>query len=77
MQNDAGEQVGITFAAGDPEGLATVIADTLMSPERRRDLADQGRRAAAERTWPAMMRRYERVYRSVARNEAEETISGE
>lgn len=77
VQNDAGEQVGITFAAGDPGELASVIFETLMSPERRRAFADQGRRTAAERTWPAMVRRYERVYRSVARGGAEETISGE
>lgn len=77
VQNDAGDQVGITFAAGDPRELASVISETLLSPQRRRELADQGRRAAAERTWPAMMRRYERVYRSVARSGAEETISGE
>lgn len=77
IQDEHGDAAGVLAAAGDPAALAGAMADLLADDARRSELSLRGRAAAAARTWPAMMRRYERVYRSVAHSEAEETISGE
>ena len=77
IQDEHCDVSGVLAAAGDPAALARAMADLLVDDVRRAGLSLRGRAAAAERTWPAMMRRYERVYRSVAHSEAEETISGE
>lgn len=72
-----GELIGVAVEADDPGGLAASLIELLTDPARRDSLADAGRTLAAERTWTALMRRYVRAYRSVAHQDAEETISGE
>lgn len=56
---------GVLVEPESPEDLARAILELARDPERRAQLAQNGRSLAAERTWPKMMRRYEDVYRSV------------
>lgn len=77
VQDQQGELIGELAEAGSATSLASSITTLLNDVERREGISRRGLAEAAERTWPAMMRRYERVYRSVTHREAEETISGE
>lgn len=77
VQDVHGSTTGALATADDPVSLAGALTALLAEGNRRQELSHRGREVAMERTWPAMMRRYERVYRSVAHSEAEETISGE
>lgn len=63
-------------AAGSVEQLATAIATLACDAEHREHLVAGGRRLARERTWGALVRRYERLYTTVSR-QAEEHRSGE
>jgi glycosyltransferase involved in cell wall biosynthesis len=54
----------VLVQAGDPESLAAAIASLHEDEETRRDLSAGGRDLARERTWPALMRRYEALYAS-------------
>lgn len=63
-------------AAGSVEPLAAAIAALACDAGHREHLVAGGRRLARERTWGALVRRYERLYTTVAR-QAEEHRSGE
>lgn len=77
VHDEHGAFLAVASAADDPAALASEVSALLVDPARREQLARDGRSAAATRTWPAMMRRYDRAYRSVLRESDEETISGE
>lgn len=77
IQDQQSDPIGELAMAGSPASLASSITALITDADRRKELSRRGRAEAAERTWPAMMRRYDRAYRSVAFSEAEETISGE
>lgn len=76
LEDDGGDLVGVLFPAGDVSALSEELVDLLSDPERRRALSVRGRAQASEKTWPALMRRYERTYRSVVRTAPEENSSG-
>lgn len=71
-----GEALGILVGADSPAELATALAGLLQDEARRSETAAQGRAGARERTWPAMMKRYEVAYRAVLMNASEESNSG-
>ncbi|GAB4095145.1 glycosyltransferase family 4 protein [Brachybacterium horti] len=77
VQDQRSDPIGELAMAGSPASLASSITALITDADRRKELSRRGRAEAAERTWPAMMRRYDRAYRSVAFRDAEETISGE
>lgn len=77
VQDQRGEPIGELATADSAAALASSISALITDAERRAELSRRGRAEAAERIWPAMMRRYDRAYRSVAFSEAEESISGE
>lgn len=56
---------GRLAAAGESRDLARALKELLDDDDGRRELAGGGREMARERTWPALMRRYERLYREV------------
>lgn len=56
---------GIAIAPGDSHALAGAITRVLADSDLAERLADAGRCAAAERTWAANGRAYERLYRSL------------
>lgn len=72
-----GELLGAAVSPDSPEELARALLDLLRDEERRGELATRGRAAAMDRTWPAMMERYEVAYRAVLMTASEETTSGE
>lgn len=63
---------GDLVPSGSPDALADALLALAEDDEGRARRAADGRRVAAERTWPAMMRRYEHVYRSVRDTEGPE-----
>lgn len=65
VENSAGEAVGVLVPPDDSQALGAALAALLADPARRAALGEAGRVAAAERTWAAMMGRYEEAYRSV------------
>lgn len=72
-----GELIGVPVRAESPEDLAGALIGLLVDEDRRRALGARGREAATDRTWPAMMRRYEVAYRAVLMTASEETTRGE
>ncbi|WP_162801558.1 glycosyltransferase [Brachybacterium saurashtrense] len=77
VQDAHGHLAGVLAAPDDHESLAAAILAVLEDESRRRALSLEGRTVAAERTWPALMRRYESAYRAVIRGDNEETTSDE
>ncbi|HLR44062.1 MAG TPA: glycosyltransferase, partial [Brevibacterium sp.] len=65
VENSAGEAVGVLVPPDDSQALGAALAALLADPARRAALGAAGRAAAAERTWAAMMGRYEGAYRAV------------
>lgn len=63
--------------AGSAEQLAEEIAGLAADDELRVRHSLEGQRMARERTWSALVRRYEQVYNNVSRQKAEENRSGE
>lgn len=63
--------------AGSVDDLAVQIARIAQDSDRRARLGAEGLLVARERTWPMMMRRYDRTYRLVVGATAEESSSGE
>lgn len=63
-------------AAGDPARLADVICALALDDERRSRLAAQGKEAASQRTWPALVRRYEKLYVDITARPREELTRG-
>lgn len=72
-----GENLGVLVPPESPRELATAILDLLDNDARRADLGTRGRAAAMDRTWPAMMKRYEVAYRALVEKTAEGTRRGE
>ena len=72
-----GENLGVLVPPESPRELATAILDLLDDDARRADLGTRGRAAAMDRTWPAMMKRYEVAYRALVEKMAEGTRRGE
>lgn len=70
IENGAGHPVGVLVTPDDPQALGAALAALLADPARRAALGNEGRAAAAERTWTAMMGRYEEAYRSVLGGES-------
>ncbi|MGP5009141.1 glycosyltransferase [Brachybacterium tyrofermentans] len=63
--------------AGSAEQLAEEIAGLAADGELRVRHSVEGQRMAQERTWSALVRRYEQVYTNVSHQKAEENRSGE
>ncbi|WP_299302582.1 glycosyltransferase [uncultured Brachybacterium sp.] len=63
--------------AGSAEQLAEEIAGLAADGELRVRHSVEGQRMARERTWSALVRRYEQVYTNVSHQKAEENRSGE
>lgn len=76
IQGQGGELIGVLVPPDDPKNLAAALVDLLQDPQKREELARGGRGTAYNRTWPAMMRRYEGAYRAVVMNAVEETSRG-
>lgn len=72
-----GRAHGVLVPPDDPEALAAALVDLLGDEASRRTLADGARRAARERTWPAMMKRYELAYCAAVQKSTEENHRGE
>lgn len=72
-----GNMHGALFRPDDPQALAEVLTGLFDDSDRRVALATSGRATASDRTWPAMMTRYERVYRTVAAQAGKEISSAE
>lgn len=65
ISEDSGGAVE-TFAAGDPDALASVLERLLRDPDRRREMASAGAEwVRRHRTWHANALGYARVYRSL------------
>lgn len=77
VTDEAGRTYGVLVRPDDPDALAGALVDLLEDDESRRTLAVEARRAARERTWPAMMRRYELTYCAVVQKSTEENHRGE
>lgn len=77
IRDRAGDVVGTLVAADNPSALASTLRRLMADEVCREDLSRRGRQAAAARTWPALMRTYDRMYRSVVTSEVEERASGE
>jgi glycosyltransferase involved in cell wall biosynthesis len=63
--------------AGSVTDLAAAIAELAGDDERRARLAARGYEVARERTWGALVRRYEHMYTALSCREVEEYRSGE
>lgn len=72
-----GRAHGVLVTPDDPAALAGGILELLEDDARRRTLAEGAREAARERTWPAMMRRYELAYCAAVQKSTEENRHGE
>lgn len=72
-----GHEHGVIVPPDDPQALAGALVELLEGHRYRRTLTDGARRAARERTWPAMMRRYELAYCAVVQKSIEEKTRGE
>lgn len=77
IRGPGGTLQGVLVPPEDPEKLAAALINLLQDPQARDELAQRGRDAAYDRTWPAMMRRYEVAYRAVVMNALEETSHGQ
>lgn len=71
IAGDDGTLHGTVFPAGDHEQLAAVLRCLAAEPGRGVDLSQSGRAMVSGRTWPALMRRYERVYRTLSDDRSE------
>lgn len=65
MEDHEGDPVGVLVAPENPKLMAVAISNLMTDPARRERLAERGREAAANRTWGALMERYEYLYRSL------------
>lgn len=64
--DESGTLHGMLARAGSSDALAEAIADLAADEKLRARLGAAGPPVARERTWGAMVRRYERMYRTVA-----------
>lgn len=64
ISDETGNLVGYLAAPDDPRALGERIVEVLGSAADREQTADRGRELARQRTWPALMHRYDRMYRS-------------
>lgn len=71
-----GHEHGVIVPPDDPQALAGALVELLEGDRYRRTLTDGAGRAARERTWPAMMRRYELAYCAVVQKSIEEKTRG-
>lgn len=65
ISDESGSPVGFLAVAGDPADLGKRIVEILTHPARRAEIVARGRDLARQRSWPALMSRYDRMYRSV------------
>src|SRR5699024_11523337 len=72
-----GENLGVLVPPETSRELATAIHDLLDDDARRADLGTRDCAAARDRTWPAMMKRYEVAYRALVEKMAEGGRRGE
>lgn len=68
---------GLLVPPGDHAALADALTHCHRDPVQRVQQAADGRSAAGRRTWPAMMERFDAVYRTVLSVRTKETSSGE
>lgn len=59
---------GRTFRAGEPEALASAIADLMDEPSVRNHYGEVGRDFARTRTWEALGRSYRRLYEELGQS---------
>ncbi|GAB1819386.1 glycosyltransferase family 4 protein [Herbidospora sp. RD11066] len=63
-----GGEPGVLVQAGNPEALASAVAELRDDPERRRKMGAAGREeVAAKRTWSSLANTYREIYESLAR----------
>jgi phosphatidyl-myo-inositol alpha-mannosyltransferase len=60
-----GGRCGVLVPRGDPGELARALSELVADPDRRAELADRGRRRAAEYDWAVLARRILTVYETV------------
>jgi phosphatidylinositol alpha-mannosyltransferase len=60
-----GGRLGVTFAAGDPQALASAVLGLLADPERRRELSGQAAIAVRRYDWPRVASEVLAVYETV------------
>lgn len=77
VTGQSGDACGVLVESGCAVHLATAIAELANDGERRARLAECGHEVARERTWGALVRRYEHMYTTVSCRKAEEYNSGE
>lgn len=65
ISDESGNLAGFLAVPDDPRALANRIIEVLSSPDDREQTAARGREIARQRTWPALMNRYDRMYRSI------------
>lgn len=66
----------VTVPAETPDQMATEILALASDGNESTRRADQGREAASQRTWPALVQRYEKLYATVTARPREETTRG-
>ncbi|WP_394216673.1 glycosyltransferase family 4 protein [Brachybacterium vulturis] len=66
VTDDAGKCVGALVPAGDPAALAAQIHALWTDTAERTRRSSEGHELAAERTWAALVRRYDAIYAQMA-----------
>jgi glycosyltransferase involved in cell wall biosynthesis len=77
VTGEDGDVCAVPVEAGSVTDLAAAIAELAGDDERRARLAARGYEVARERTWGALVRRYEHMYTALSCREVEEYRSGE
>jgi len=71
-----GVECALAVPADDPGALASAIAALHADPKEAQVLVDSGLKAAAERTWPAIVRQYDSLYAAAAARHQEVLVRG-
>lgn len=71
-----GNACAMTVPAGSAERLADAICELARDDEKMSQLSTQGRAVATQRTWPALVRRYEKLYLDITARSQEELTHG-
>lgn len=72
----AGNACAMTVPAGSAERWADAICELALDDEKMAQLSTQGRAVATQRTWPALVRRYEKLYLDITARSQEELTRG-